>query len=126
MLVVLGAHADPAPEYKMKAAFIYNFALLTEWPKTADPALHLCVMGQDPIDEALREIENKEVNGRTLHVVHLSGTADVRACQIVYVGELGSVNIKVLLRELGDAPTLTISDEMSLAKSGIFFNVSSQ
>jgi hypothetical protein len=122
-LMVLTCHADPVPEYRMKAAFLYNFALFTEWPKTTDTSLRLCIFSSEPLGEALAEIEGHEVNGLKLRVVHLSNASAARSCQILYLGESVRADVKNILRELGDAPVLTVSDVEDLAKSGIMLNV---
>ena len=47
------AKSDDLPEYRLKAAFLYNFAVFTEWPADVGSTLNLCVYGQDPFGEDL-------------------------------------------------------------------------
>ena len=47
------AKSDDLPEYRLKAAFLYNFAAFTEWPADVGSTLNLCVYGQDPFGEDL-------------------------------------------------------------------------
>ena len=48
-LALLGsrAQADELPEYRLKAAFVYNFIAFTDWPADVAPTLNLCIVGAD-------------------------------------------------------------------------------
>jgi hypothetical protein len=56
-------------EYKVKAAFLYNFTKFVEWPQQAfrspgDP-LTICILGENPFGSALTEMANAStLNGR--------------------------------------------------------------
>ena len=116
-------HADPVPEGKMKVAFLYNFGLQTEWPASTGSTLRLCVLSQDPFAESMNDIDGQEVNGRKLQIVRLSSTTEVKACQILYLGEAETPRVKSILNTLNDAPVLTVSDDANLAKSGIMISM---
>ena len=63
------AQASPqaVPEYAMKAAYLYNFALLTTWPGAAPGGpFTLCGYGQDTFGPALGPLKGKEVNGQKI------------------------------------------------------------
>jgi hypothetical protein len=48
---------EVAPEYRVKAAFLFNFAKFVEWPPaTADGPLTICVAGRNVFGEALVDI----------------------------------------------------------------------
>ena len=50
------------PEYTMKAAYLYNFALLTTWPvadSAVDKGFNLCFYGQDEFGPALDKLNAK-------------------------------------------------------------------
>jgi hypothetical protein len=57
------ASADEAGEYKVKTAFLYNFAKFVDWPDRAftGPAapMSFCVMGDDPFGDALDSIKER-------------------------------------------------------------------
>jgi hypothetical protein len=62
-----------APEYRIKAAFLYNFTLYTEWPRRsfakADSPIVLAVVGDDPFGAELeRRGARKTVRGRPIEV----------------------------------------------------------
>jgi hypothetical protein len=115
--------ADSAPEYKLKAAFLYNFILLTEWPKTVNDSLRLCVVGKNGMDDAINDIDGTEANKRRIRVMHLTSYSNVDACEVLYLGETDSINIQNVLNKLGESPVLTISDNLDLVRSGIMINM---
>lgn len=86
LLSVTAAAAAQLPEAELKAAFIYNFALFTQWPPqllSADGRLHLCVAQTSPLQPALARLADKPVNGRRLAVLTTPGDGDdLSACRI--------------------------------------------
>ena len=52
--VAWAAAAEPAREFRIKAAFIYNFAKFTRWPAGSfadgEAPFHFCIYGEDPFD----------------------------------------------------------------------------
>ena len=118
-MLALGCRADPVPEFRMKAAFLYNFVLYTEWPKAADPMFRLCVLSQDFLGESFSELEGQDVNGRKIHVIYLTSPLEARSCQALYLGEAERERVKIILRDLGDAPVLTVGDAEDMARLGV-------
>ena len=116
-------YAEPVPEYKIKVAFLYNFIQLTEWPKSVEDSLRLCTIGKNEIDEAINEIDGNEANRRHIKVIHLETLSAVGACEVLYLGETELLDIKSILNKLGDAPVLTVSDNLDLMKSGVMINM---
>jgi len=103
-----------AKEYYVKAAFLYNFARLIEWPTTAFPTetspFHLCFIGKEPFDSALRSIRNKKINGRSL-IIHRGIFSDhASKCQILFISQSEKNNIPHILSILNHAPVLTVSE----------------
>lgn len=115
--------ADPAPEYKLKAAFLYNFILLTEWPKTVNESLRVCIIGKSGMDDAMNDIDGTEANKRHIKIIHLSNFYNIDACEVLYLGETDLMDIQNILNKLGESPVLTVSDNLDLVKSGIMINM---
>ncbi|MGA2191747.1 MAG: YfiR family protein, partial [Steroidobacteraceae bacterium] len=65
------ARADELPEYRLKAAFLYNFALFTDWSASVGPTLNLCLYGRNPFGAELDGLEGKAVGERHLAVHRL-------------------------------------------------------
>jgi hypothetical protein len=64
----LPIRAEPLPEYRLKTAFLYNFALFTEWPSDVGGTLHVCVHGADPFGTELDALQGKSVGERSIVV----------------------------------------------------------
>jgi len=110
-----------AKEYFVKAAFIYNFARLVEWPDNAynsnDKYFKLCLVGDDPFGEALKTIENKKVADRLLSIQKLEHLENVSQCQILFVRS-SETQLPKLLNSVKQYPILTVSDMPDFAEQG--------
>ncbi len=115
--------AQSRNEYAVKAAFVFNFALLTEWPITSisgSPAtMLLCVVGGSDLPEAFKSIEGKMIAERAFHVVAVDKGGNLPDCQIIFYRE--EVTTEDLVRTLyavkGKA-VLTIGDKNNVTKLG--------
>lgn len=69
---------------QLKAAYILNIALFTTWPPAAVPgrALTVCASPQHSLWDSLRQLDGRDVNGRSWATV--DGAAG-KACDIVVV-----------------------------------------
>lgn len=111
-----------APEYEIKAAFIYNFSRFIDWPKEAgetDADLYFCVLGQDPFGEALESLEGREVRGRTLKTRRLERVDERGDCAIIYISPSLDDDYAGLLDILNqDRGVLSVSDIDGFAENG--------
>jgi hypothetical protein len=112
--------SDPLPEYTIKAGYIYNFAILTEWPpKALSTSLELCFIGNDDVGSALESLQGKMVNNRPINVRALTHPGEAKECNILFITEVGRSEFALLKREIAGRPILTVTDNESLAKSGL-------
>src|SRR5262245_30484032 len=82
--------AQTVNEYRVKAAFLRNFANFVEWPaetfKTRDEPIAICILGEDPFGTALTEAaDGGTLNGRRFTERHISGAEEARGCQILFI-----------------------------------------
>jgi hypothetical protein len=118
-----------APEYDLKAAFVYNFAKFVEWPpqaiNSAGDCITLGVLTQDPEREAFEALQGKMVQGRTL-IVKKCTVSELKDCQLVFISAAASRWLGQALSALRDLPVLTVTDEVEgLANQGIINLVTS-
>ncbi|MGA9356433.1 MAG: YfiR family protein [Terriglobales bacterium] len=123
----MGAQSAPTGEYQVKAAFLYNFAKFVEWPagRFADGSapLRICVLGQDPFGEDLRNVaSDKVVNGHKLLVDQVADVAAARSCHILFVASSKKADMKQILESLRGADVLTVGDTKGFAKLGGMIN----
>lgn len=112
-----------APEIKVKAAFLYNFAKLTEWPTNtftnAATPLTIGVLGNDPFGPVLEEvIKGKTINGRAIGIARYENVADVGGCQLLYISAAETSHLPAILAKLANQPILTVGDTPQFAVRG--------
>jgi hypothetical protein len=108
-------------EYRVKAAFIFHFAQLVDWPTGTDAAdsLLVCTMGEDPFQGGLEStISGKPIGNRVIHIRHLTRANDMQACHILFIGKAENKRIPMLLAALHNAPVLTVGETPGFLGSG--------
>lgn len=116
LLLLLGppvsAHdiSAPSKERELKVAFLYNFALYTQWPLVPDQGLVLCVLGHDDLGTALDAIANRQVNNKPILVRRLDAPADISDCHLVYLPGVPDAKSVNATRGLHDKPILSVTD----------------
>jgi hypothetical protein len=122
-LVAAVAQPAVAPESKVKAAFLYNFAKLTEWPtnafSTADSPLVIGVLGAEPMARALQElVEHRALHSRRVFIARLRPGDDLAKCHVVFISGSDADQVGSILRTLSHRPVLTVSDSVDFAENG--------
>jgi hypothetical protein len=115
-----GARAA-VPEYTMKAAYLYNFAQLTDWPVqpgVSDEVFSLCLFGSDEMLQALEPLRRKTIGGQGVRVQRITEASEARQCKVVYVGEGESNRGARLLEALRGLPILTVTDDPQAMRAG--------
>src|ERR1700677_3740896 len=110
-------------EYRVKAAFIFHFAQLVDWPQETQTgeanSLFLCTIGEDPFQGALEStVAGKAVGNKIIRVRHLGSAEDMQACQILFFGRAQSKHIPTLLANLHNAPVLTVGESAGFLGAG--------
>jgi hypothetical protein len=119
----LGAQAQETPEYRLKAAFLYNFALFTEWPADVAGPLTLCVVGTDPFGAELDGLQGKVVGARSLAVQRKGGGQSVADCQLVFVPAPAIGGLPRLLEQIKGRPVLVVADSPGALQQGAALNM---
>jgi len=129
VLLLSGARAQSptAGEYQLKAAFLFNFAKFVEWPPSsfsdASAPLRICVLGQDPFGEELRNItKDKTVNGHKLEVSQVLDLQVARTCHILFIASSETARLKQILESLRGADALTVGDTKGFVEQGGMIN----
>jgi hypothetical protein len=123
----VGMQAQAAGEYQVKAAFLYNFAKFVAWPASsfsdASAPLRICVLGQDPFGQELRNITNeKTVNGRKLQIDQLVDPPLARTCHILFIASSEKTQLKRIFETLRGTNVLTVGDTKDFAELGGIIN----
>ena len=141
LLALLLAAAAGAPlraqtaneEYQVKAAFLFHFAQLVEWPPEAmkgeGEPMRVCTLGEDPFRGALETtLKGKKVGERALRVDHIKQIEEAKACQILFVSRNEAKRMPAVLAQLGSSPVLIVGESEGFAREGgiIGFSVEDQ
>jgi hypothetical protein len=131
LLLLLACPVAPlgaqAPEYDVKAAFLFNFVKFVEWPADAFAAerapLAICVYGSDPFGRSLETvIQGERVGERGLIVERPDRLDDLEACHVLFVSGSEKDRLAAVLARVKDAPVLTVGDTEGFLRAGGIIN----
>lgn len=110
-------------EYRVKAAFLFHFVQLVDWPAGAlgdeKSPLTVCTVGKDPFRGDLETtFEGKLIGARSLRVQHLKSGQEVQGCQILFIGSGEGVQIPPIIAGLKDGAVLTVGETDDFVKQG--------
>jgi hypothetical protein len=118
---------QPAPEYAVKAAFLFNFAKFVEWPDDAfadrSSPLVLCVIGEDPFGDALKSLKGKTVNGRHLAIRYMTTIEELDRCHLLFVCPSEKPVLPKILQTTKGRSILTVGDMGGFAQDGGIINL---
>jgi hypothetical protein len=128
-LVTLGPgvlRAQDLPEYRLKAAFIFNFLTYTEWPAAANAAsasLNLCILGADPFGSDIDVIQGRNAGGRAIEVQRKSSSESLKACHAVFISNAAQERWVRTFLGLRGKPVLVITDNPGALAFGATLNM---
>jgi hypothetical protein len=121
------ARGEPAPEYDVKAAFLYNFAKFVEWPGDAFPGpaspIVFFVFGPDPFGDALKSLKGKTANGRPIVIRYAATLGELERCHLLFVSASERANLPKILQATKDWNVLTVGDVDGFARDGGIINM---
>lgn len=107
------ADDSQSTEYRVKAAFLYNFSRFVTWPENTlqeNGVFNLCVLGSDPFRELLDPLSGKSTHKSLLNIKRLATLDQGHACQIIFISQTGSRDLKHIMSVLKQQAVLTVSD----------------
>lgn len=113
------ALAEKQDEYKVKAAFVYNFTNFVEWPVRADDeALKICFdQVADIYPVAQQNLRGKQSDGLPIQVLGKALTDSIGECHVLYVADHENW-LHRRLAQIDDKPILSISDNTDFIRRG--------
>jgi hypothetical protein len=115
------AWAQPSDEDNVKAAFLFHFAQLVEWPSNAfdgnGSSLVLCTLDDNSFyDELENTIQGKQIGSRTIRIRHVHLSQAARDCNILFISKNRSKGLP--LATLRNLPILTVGETDDFLSSG--------
>lgn len=110
------------PEYAMKAAYLYNFALLTSWPTTqVSDTFNLCVFGQDDFGSAVDMLKGKAVERQQMQVLRITRPEDAKQCRLIFIGDVEPKRVVRLMAAIDGFSVLTVTDDKRFQNDAMIY-----
>ena len=114
-------------EQRVKAAFVFNFAKYTQWPRSAFPSSSAPIIvgcaGEVAYQDAVEKVlKGKRVRNRRFEVVKVSPRDEIVRPHILLIGELSEKREAEILRSAQGAPVLIIGHAKGFATRGGVIN----
>ncbi|MDD2758741.1 MAG: YfiR family protein [Methylomonas sp.] len=112
------AQGNEELEFKIKAAYLYNFTKFISWPDKNTPTFDICIVGNDPFKNLLDSLETKTAQGKPIHIIRNVATNQMSDCHIVYFDDsVPHLNPRTLAKTLV-VGSLSVSSQPLFANSG--------
>jgi hypothetical protein len=117
------AQVSPSVEYQVKAALLLNIAKFIEWPsdvfKSNTAPITFCVFGHDPFGSVLDDVlRGKTINNREILAWRIKELPDLKACQLIFVGDTEDKRMSEIINSLKGSSTLTVGESKDFAERG--------
>jgi len=113
-----------ASEYQVEAAYLYNFAKFTEWPKQSLPdGPSPLVIGAAGGDSEFLEVLRRTVAGKTIGthpvaVKRVSSLDEMKSCHLVFFRSSDRKRTQSAIAGLGQASVLLVGMEQTFLQQG--------
>lgn len=119
----VSAQTVPAPDYQVKAVFLFNFTQFVEWPQHAFAEVRspvvVGVLGNDPFSTYLDKIvKGEQMNGHPLVIKRYRRVEEIESCHILFISQSEQYRLRRVLNKLQGRPILTVGDMAGFAEAG--------
>jgi len=113
----------PVGEYRVKGAFLLNFAKFVEWPAQAfkgpHDAIAICVLGVDPFTPALDQAAHDVmVDKRAVTIRQIADPQQAGQCHIVFVSAAERRRTHAVVEAVQAASVLTVGESQGFIADG--------
>ncbi|MBN2292262.1 MAG: YfiR family protein [Pirellulales bacterium] len=121
-------NVEVAKEYKVKVAYVYNFARYIKWPRGtyagADATFVIGVHGEAPFGDNLKRLaESRQIQGHRIVIQHYETPQDYKPCQILFITESVDDESRDKIVKLTKAePVLIVGESSGFATHGAGIN----
>ena len=109
-------------EYRVKAAFLYNFFKFIDWPDDAalkdEKELVLGVADPAPFKGTLEALDGRQVGKRRLRVLVIRTVTDAKDCHLVYLNHPDKTRGQRLLVALQAYSVVTVGERPGFLQTG--------
>ena len=122
------AQNEVSSEYRVKLAFLYNFAQFVQWPadtfSDSGAPLIICVAGDNPfVGEIALSLQGRSVGGHPIELRRLRPQEDPHKCHMVFLRAAGTKTAAKIFAESRGSSTLTVGEAAGFAARGGMINL---
>ncbi|MDB5274036.1 MAG: hypothetical protein JWO58_2403 [Chitinophagaceae bacterium] len=119
MLTTAHAQVD-----KLKAAYLYNFATMTNYPPSHQSGnFIIVVVGNDPIIGELDAIAKvKKIGSQSIEIKKVNSISEIAHAHIVFLPENQKSKLADLLAKTSSSPTAVVAETDGASVKGAIFN----
>lgn len=129
LLALSNSRAQDAPpsEYRLKAAFLFNFAKFVEWPprafaETNSPFI-IGVLGDSPFGNELEQtVVGKNINAHPITLQMFRVAAEATNCHLLFISTSEQKRLPEIIPRLRGAPILTVGETERFIEAGGMIN----
>jgi len=119
-----GAQAQSLGEDDVKAALVLKLVNFVQWPSSRTNDLVIGFIGADSTSDALqRQVSGKTVTGRRVVVRRLGLDGDLKACQVIFLGDSERKNTPIVLERVRGTSVLTVGESDGFGQHGGMINI---
>jgi hypothetical protein len=101
--------------HEVMAGYLRALPAYVQWPTntfaTPEEPWHIGILGLDPFGGMLETIlHDRQAAGRGFEIWHATKLKDLPPCEIIFIAGKDAEEIKIILKQLGSRPVLTVSD----------------
>lgn len=113
----------PSVEYRIKAAYMFNFAKFVSWPQNVFPApdspIVIGILGKDPFGAEIdHTVAGKTIDLRPLLIRRLAETEPLGGCHILFVADSERKRLPQILESIRGLPILTVAEMEEFTGAG--------
>ncbi len=121
------AQGEENTQYRIKLAFLYQFAQFVEWPpdafQSANAPLVVCIAGEDPFDSDLElDFRSRTIDKHPMVIRTVKRGTSLRACHLVFVTAPEYKHMASIIDSLKGSQVLTIGETKGFAERGGIIN----
>jgi YfiR/HmsC-like len=114
-------------EYRVKAAFVFNFAKFVEWPAESfsddTSQLIIGILGENPFGTDLEQtIQGKTINSHPLAIRQMRSLNEIAKCHILFVSASETKRLAEIFHILGEKSILTVGEAEGFNEGGGMIN----
>ena len=109
---------DNAVEYKIKAAYLYNFTKFVVWPESSSEAFNLCILGKDPFGVLINPILSRTLKDKPIIISRFRSIKQVKDSDMMYFGKSVKQWKDSLFNGISKKNILLVGETASFTKAG--------